>query len=152
VRCVRLLAAVAPLLLVALAACGAAGDGGGVAGDAAGGGAAGTGDAALARAFEAQASDLEVEGRGTVVRVLADDDEGARHQRFVIRLDSGQTLLVAHNIDVAPRVDGLAEGDVIAFRGVYEWSAEGGTVHWTHRDRAGVHAAGWLRRGGRVYE
>ena len=141
---VRLLAAVAPLLLVALAACGAAGDGGtgGVAG----------GDAALARAFDTQASDLEVEGQGTVVRVLADDEEGARHQRFVIRLDSGQTLLIAHNTDVAPRVDGLAVGDVVAFRGVYEWSAEGGTVHWTHRDPGGVHAAGWLRRDGRVYE
>ena len=141
---VRLLAAVAPLLLVALAACGAAGDGGtgGVAG----------GDAALARAFDTQASDLEVEGQGTVVRVLADDEEGARHQRFVIRLDSGQTLLIAHNTDVAPRVDGLAVGDVVAFRGVYEWSAEGGTVHWTHRDPGGAHAAGWLRRDGRVYE
>ncbi len=145
---VRLLAAVAPVLLVALAACGAAGGG-------AGGGAVGSptdGDAALARAFDAQASDLEVEGRGTVVRLLADDDEGARHQRFILRLDSGQTLLVAHNTDVAPRVEGLAVGDVVAFRGVYEWSAEGGTVHWTHHDPGGVHAAGWLRRDGRVYE
>ena len=140
----RLLAAVAPILLVALAGCGAAGSGtaGGVAG----------GDAALARAFSDHASDLEVEGRGTVVRVLADDDEGARHQRFILRLDSGQTLLVAHNIDIAPRVEGLAAGDVIAFRGVYEWNAEGGTVHWTHRDPGGAHAAGWLRRDGHLYE
>ena len=140
----RLLAAVAPILLVALAGCGAAGSGaaGGVA----------RGDAALARAFSDHASDVEVEGQGTVVRVLADDDEGARHQRFVLRLDSGQTLLVAHNIDIAPRVEGLAVGDVVAFRGVYEWNAEGGTVHWTHRDRGGAHAAGWLRRDDRVYE
>ena len=140
----RLLAAVAPILLVALAGCGAAGSGStdGVA----------RGDAALARALDAHASDLEVEGRGTVVRVLADDAEGARHQRFILRLDSGQTLLIAHNIDVAPRVEGLAAGDVVAFRGVYEWNAEGGTVHWTHRDPGGTHAAGWLRRGGRLYE
>ena len=140
----RLLAAVAPVLLVALAGCGAAGSGsaGGVA----------RGDAALARAFDAHSSDLEVEGQGTVVRVLADDDEGARHQRFILRLDSGQTLLVAHNIDVAPRVEGLAVGDVVAFRGVYEWNAEGGTVHWTHRDPGGTHAAGWLRHDGRLYE
>ena len=140
----RLLAAVAPILLVALAGCGAAGSGaaGGVA----------RGDAALARAFSDHASDVEVEGQGTVVRVLADDDEGARHQRFVLRLDSGQTLLVAHNIDIAPRIEGLAVDDVVAFRGVYEWNAEGGTVHWTHRDPGGAHAAGWLRRDGRVYE
>ena len=84
--------------------------------------------------------------------MLADDDDGARHQRFILRLDSGQTLLVAHNIDIAPRVEGLAAGDVVAFRGVYEWNAEGGTVHWTHRDPGGTHAPGWLRRDGRVYE
>ena len=143
-RGARLLAAVAPILLVALAGCGAAGSGaaGGVA----------RGDAALARAFSDHASDVEVEGQGTVVRVLADDDEGARHQRFILRLDSGQTLLVAHNIDIAPRVDGLAVGDVVVFRGVYEWNAEGGTVHWTHRDPDGAHTAGWLRRDGRLYE
>jgi hypothetical protein len=139
-----LLAAVALILFVSLAGCGAAGNG-------AAGGLA-RGDAALARAFDAHASGLEVQGRGTVVRVLADDDQGARHQRFILRLDSGQTLLVAHNTDVAPRVAGLAVGDVVAFRGVYEWSAEGGTVHWTHRDPGGAHAAGWLRRDGRVYQ
>ena len=139
----RLLAAVAPLLLVALAGCGGAGSGtAGVA----------RGAAALARAFDAHSSDLEVEGQGTVVRILADDDEGARHQRFILRLDSGQTLLVAHNIDVAPRVEGLAVGDVVAFRGVYEWNAEGGTLHWTHRDPGGTHTAGWLRHDGRLYE
>ena len=139
----RLLAAVAPLLLVALAGCGGAGSGTvGVA----------RGDAALAWAFDAHSSDLEVEGQGTVVRILADDDEGARHQRFILRLDSGQTLLVAHNIDVAPRVEGLAVGDVVAFRGVYEWNAEGGTLHWTHRDPGGTHTAGWLRHDGRLYE
>jgi len=140
----RLLSAVAPILVVALAGCAAAGSGSveSVA----------RGDAALARAFDAHSSDLEVEGQGIVVRVLADDDEGARHQRFILRLDSGQTLLVAHNIDIAPRVDGLAAGDVVAFRGVYEWNAEGGTVHWTHRDPGGAHAAGWLRRDGRLYE
>lgn len=140
----RLLAAVAPILLVALAGCGAAGSG-------SAGGAA-RGDAALARAFDAHSSDLEVEGQGTVVRVLADDDEGARHQRFILRLDSGQTLLVAHNIDIAPRVQGLAVGDVVAFHGVYEWNAEGGTIHWTHRDPDGSHSPGWLRHDGRLYQ
>ena len=110
-----------------------------------------TGDAILARAFEERAHDLQVEGGGTVVRVLADDTEGGRHQRFVMRLDFGQTLLVAHNIDLAPRVEDLQEGDAVAFRGVYEWNAEGGTIHWTHRDLEGKHASGWLRRGGRTY-
>ncbi len=110
------------------------------------------GDAALARAFDEQADDLPVEGRGTVTRILADDTEGDRHQRFILRLASGQTLLVAHNIDVAPRIEALREGDAVAFRGVYEWNAEGGLVHWTHHDPDGSHAGGWLRHEGRTYE
>ena len=86
------------------------------------------------------------------MRVLSDDEDGNRHQRFILRLASGQTLLVAHNIDVAPRVEGLQPGDTVAFRGVYEWSAEGGTVHWTHRDPDGRHAPGWLRHDGSQYD
>ena len=87
-----------------------------------------------------------MEGAGTVVRLLADDVEGGRHQRFILELASGQTVLVAHNIDVAPRLDGLEMGDEVAFRGVYEWNAQGGVVHWTHHDPSGEHAAGWLRQ------
>jgi Protein of unknown function (DUF3465) len=110
------------------------------------------GDAVLAKAFEDHARDLQVEGSGTVERILKDDTEGGRHQRFVVRLASGQTLLIAHNIDVAPRVAGLGIGDDVAFRGVYEWSSEGGAIHWTHHDPDGRHAAGWIRRDGRTYQ
>lgn len=110
------------------------------------------GDAVLALAFERHAEDLQVEGQGTVDRILADDTDGGRHQRFVVRLASGQTLLVAHNIDVAPRVEGLDEGDGVAFRGVYEWNDEGGVIHWTHHDPEGAHAPGWIRHEGKTYE
>ena len=110
------------------------------------------GDVVLAMAFEQHADDLQVEGHGTVERTLDDDTEGGRHQRFVVRLASGQTLLIAHNIDVAPRVEGLDEGDSVAFRGVYEWNEEGGVIHWTHHDPQGAHAPGWIRHEGRTYE
>lgn len=110
------------------------------------------GDAALARAYDDHDSGVEVEGSGTVVRLLADDQQGDRHQRFVLRLDSGQTLLVAHNIDVAPRVEGLRVGDQVDFRGVYEWNDEGGVIHWTHRDPSGEHFPGWLRHDGRTVQ
>ena len=66
------------------------------------------------------------------MRLLTDDIDGERHERFIIRLESGQTLLVAHNIGVASRVERLEVGDGLSFGGVYEWSAEGGTIHWTH--------------------
>lgn len=145
-----LIAFVGPVLVVTLAACGGLSPGG----DSASGGdpAPGEGDAAMAAAFENRAHDLQVQGSGTVVKVLSDDTEGGRHQRFIVRLQSGQTLLVAHNIDIAPRVAGLKVGDTVAFSGVYEWNAEGGTIHWTHQDPEGSHAPGWLRHDGMTYQ
>jgi hypothetical protein len=110
-----------------------------------------SGDEALAEAFRSRRSDLLVAGRGVVERILRDDLEGSRHQRFILRLESGQTLLVAHNIDLARRVP-LAVGDEIAFRGIYEWNDKGGVIHWTHRDPSGRRSGGWLEHAGRRYE
>jgi hypothetical protein len=107
---------------------------------------------ALARAFEQHTSNVQVEGQGVVRRVLSDDQDGSRHQRFVVALSSGQTLLIAHNIDLAPRVVGLREDDIVSFRGEYEWNAEGGVIHWTHRDPNKRHSPGWIRHNGQVYQ
>jgi len=112
---------------------------------------AGASDQIIADAFATRAHSAQVEGKGTVVRVLEDDKDGSRHQRFIVRLDSGQTLLIAHNIDLAPRVRGLRVRDTVAFFGEYEWSEEGGTIHWTHHDPENDHVDGWLQHRGRVY-
>jgi hypothetical protein len=107
---------------------------------------------ALEHAFVNRLSDQQVAGEGTVVKLLADDDHGSRHQRFILRLASGRTLLISHNIDLAPRIDSLRVGDAVAFYGEYEWNAKGGVVHWTHHDPRGQHAAGWLKHAGRIYQ
>jgi hypothetical protein len=95
---------------------------------------------------------IEVCGYGTIARVLRDDLQGSRHQRFIVRLPTGQTVLIAYNIDLAPRIDGLRPGTPLEFAGEYEWTGQGGVVHWTHRDPAGRHPAGWIRYGGRTYQ
>jgi hypothetical protein len=77
-------------------------------------------DAALRLVFQQGQKELEVSGEAVVQKLLPDDNEGSRHQKFVIRLSSGQTLLIAHNIDVAPRLPNLKEGDTVRFRGPYE--------------------------------
>lgn len=87
-----------------------------------------------------------------VTKLLADDNDGSRHQRFLLTLPSGQSLLVAHNIDLAPRLSRLKTGDSVAFNGVYEWNAKGGLIHWTHRDPGGRHQAGWLKHSGQTYQ
>jgi hypothetical protein len=115
------------------------------------GGASGD-DSATGRAFKTRTSNIQVEGEGVVTRILADDLDGSRHQRFIIRLESGQTVLIAHNIDLAPRVAGLQEGGGISFYGEYVWNEQGGKIHWTHHDPEGRHVAGWLKYNGRTYQ
>jgi len=108
-------------------------------------------DAAIARLFQSRLSDVQVAGEGVVARLLPDDLEGDAHQRFILRLGNGMTVLVAHNIDDFPRLDGLAVGDRVAFHGEYVWNEQGGTIHWTHRDRLDAHPDGWLEWNGRRY-
>ena len=109
-------------------------------------------DAILENAFAQRISRLQVTGQGTVVKVLRDDGNGSRHQRFIVRLDSGRTVLVTHNIDLAPRIETLRAGDTVAFSGEYEWNPKGGVIHWTHRDPQGRHPAGWIKHDGQTYQ
>jgi hypothetical protein len=94
----------------------------------------------------------QVRGSGTVTRVLSDDNDGSRHQRFILELSSGRTLLIAHNIDLAPRVSSLRTGDTVAFYGEFETNSQGGVIHWTHRDPQGRHTDGWLEYKGQRYQ
>ena len=109
-------------------------------------------DQAIREAFDSRRSDLQVQGQGTVTKLLPDDNNGARHQRFILQLPVGITVLVAHNIDLAARIPNLKVGDVVAFNGEYEWNSKGGVIHWTHHDPRGQHEAGWLRHDGVTYQ
>jgi len=89
-------------------------------------------DSTLEKAYKNRQSNLQVQGEGVVSKILPDDREGSRHQRFLLRLSSGQTVLVAHNIDLADRIDNIKPGNTVAFYGEYEWNSKGGVIHWTH--------------------
>ncbi len=101
-------------------------------------------------AFADQRSGMMVTAGGEVVRILSDDLDGSRHQRFIVSLDADHTVLLSHNIDLAPRVP-VEIGDSVAFRGQYEWNDRGGVVHWTHRDPNGRREGGWIRHGGKQF-
>ena len=91
-------------------------------------------------------------GSGTVIRLLSDDNKGSRHQKFIIKQSSGRTLLIAHNIDIAPKIYSLQKGGSIKFCGDYENNSKGGVVHWTHHDPQNKHKAGWLEYKGKKYQ
>lgn len=102
-------------------------------------------------AFSRHESNVIVTGYGFIEKTLPDDLKGSAHQRFIVQIPSGRTVLIAHNIDIAQRIPGLQVGNSIRFRGEYEWNQKGGVVHWTHRDPEGRHQDGWIEYNGTRY-
>lgn len=88
-------------------------------------------------------TDEWIEDEGLVVRLIPDDVHDTRHQRVVLRLRGGQTVLLAHNLGLSERVP-VGLGDRVRFRGMYEWSDLGGLVHWTHEDPLGIEKGGYV--------
>ena len=108
-------------------------------------------NSALHQAIANQRSDVQVTGTGRVIKLLPDDNDGSRHQRFLVKISSGNVILIAHNIDLAPRVNALNKGDQIRFNGEFEWNHKGGVIHWTHKDPRNTHIHGWLEHNGERY-
>lgn len=108
-------------------------------------------NSAVKQAFAQKQSHVWLEGNGIVRKLLSDDNKGARHQRFLVTVSPEQTLLFAHNIDLAPRVAELNVGDQIQFKGEYIYNPKGGIMHWTHHDPQG-RQGGWIRVNGQTYE
>lgn len=104
------------------------------------------------KAYHEKRSDVQVQGSGKVIKILSDDNKGSRHQRFILKLPSNLSILVAHNIDLAPRINDLKTGDIVEFYGEYEWNNKGGVIHWTHHDPRKKHKDGWLKHKGKIYE
>jgi hypothetical protein len=109
-------------------------------------------NAAIVDAFKNKKSDIFVEGSGVVKKLLADDNKGSRHQKFLVSISPEQTLLFAHNIDLAPRIETLNVGDSVHFRGEYVYNPKGGVMHWTHHDPQGGNKIGWIKHNGLKYE
>ena len=107
--------------------------------------------AVVQAAYAARRSGVWMETAGQVKRLLADDNEGSRHQRFILDVGDGHTVLIAHNIDLAERVP-LRQGDSVTLRGRYEWNDRGGVIHWTHHDPDGRLQGGWIRSQGELYK
>ena len=106
----------------------------------------------VAQAHKQQLHDVQAQGAGKVISLLPDDEEGSRHQRILVREATGNSVLVVHNIDLAPRINDIQRGDTLQYFGEYVWNEKGGLIHWTHHDPNGRHVGGWIKHNGRIYE
>lgn len=108
-------------------------------------------ESAIRALIDNEISGEMVELRAEIVKLLPDDNEGARHQRLLVKLATGGTVLVSHNIDLAERVP-AEEGDWLTVFGQYEWNDKGGVLHWTHHDPQNRREGGWIEHNAVRYE
>jgi len=88
-------------------------------------------------------SNLFLTVEGEVAKILRDDVQGTPHQRFIIMTAEGQTILIAHNLQLAPRVP-LQPGLKLRIRGEYQWNPKGGLIHKTHHTTKARLPSGWI--------
>lgn len=111
----------------------------------------GSGQQDVIAAQTAQSQKVEITVSARVYKLLPDDNQGLPHQRFLLRLNNGTTVLVAHDTRLAPHVP-LSEGDLVCIHGEYIWNNRGGVIHWTHRCLNGHHDGGWIDFKGQRYQ
>ena len=102
-----------------------------------------------ARTFRSHLSGVWLTAEGQVTRVLADSEGRFRHQRFILRCRSGQTLLIVNDVSIGQRAP-VTVGHEVVVRGQYVWNRQGGLVHFTHHAQAGGDG-GWILYRGKVY-
>lgn len=108
--------------------------------------------ASIETAYKNRQNNVQLKSFGKVEKILPDDTNGSRHQKFIVRINATITVLIAHNIDIAKRIPNIKAGDTVEFYGEYEWNKKGGVVHWTHHDPKGKHITGWIKHNGITYE
>jgi len=111
----------------------------------------GGGDSDVINAQNQRARDVQVKITARVKRLLPDDRKGNPHQRFLLELSNGTTVLVAHNIDLAPYVP-LQQGDMVTICGEYIWNEKGGVLHYTHHTTNSRHRGGYIEYNRQTYQ
>lgn len=108
-------------------------------------------DFQIARYADARKNADYVQGRGmTVVQLLPDDNQGRPHQKFVVRLSTGQMIVAISNLDMCPHVP-VQVGDLVGLGGQFIWTKDGGIIHWLHHDPRGNRPDGYIEHRGQTY-
>jgi len=110
-----------------------------------------TNESEVAAAQNNRASHVQVTCTLPVKRMLRPDDKGEKHEKFLLQLSNGSTILVAHNISRAPSVP-VEAGDIVTVHGEYIWNNKGGVIHWTHASDTPRHEGGYIDFKGQRYQ
>lgn len=104
--------------------------------------------------YQAQSQHLkhvEVLVTAQVYKILPTDHYGIPHERFLIKLNNNTTVLIAHNLNMAPSAP-LNSGQEVTIKGEYIWNNLGGVIHWTHHTDTPYHVGGYILSNGITYK
>lgn len=94
---------------------------------------------------------VELTFSAPVCRLLPDDTKGLPHQLFLVQLNNGSMVKIAHDTKYAPHVP-IRPGDLVTIKGEFIYNRKGGVVHWTHHSDTPRHEGGYIEFGGKRYE
>ena len=92
-----------------------------------------------------------VEVIGEVAANLPDIVDDASYQQFILQLNNNHLVMVSHNTDISLPIP-IGPGSKVRIRGEYDWTPDGGLIHWTHRDPSGQREGGWIEANGARYD
>lgn len=87
-----------------------------------------------------------------VVKLLRNDNKGAKHQRWIVQIENGVTITIVYNLDLAEKVP-VSPGDTIEVAGelVFGDRKKDPILHWTHADPQKKRQDGYVLHNGKKY-
>lgn len=108
-------------------------------------------DGQIIQAQSQQARKVELTVTAPIKKLLREEDYREPHQRFLLILSNGTTVLVANDLKYGTFAP-VQEGNVVRIHGEYIWNEKGGVLHWTHKSDEPNHESGYIDFNGMRYQ
>ncbi|HIP75819.1 MAG TPA: DUF3465 domain-containing protein [Psychromonas hadalis] len=102
--------------------------------------------------FNNQRGGEMVSSLGRIIKLLEDQTSPYLAQLILIRLNSGQKLIIKHNLKASTKIADLKVGEMIKFKGVYRWNSRGGMVVSTFENKQHPKRSGWVKFADKTYQ
>lgn len=102
--------------------------------------------------YNSQRGGVFVESVGRIVKILDDQITPYPAQVILIRLSSGQKLIIKHDINLGSALPTLKKAEALQFKGIYKWNDRGGMILSTHKNNDFPKHSGWLKYDDKIYQ
>ncbi|MBX3019076.1 MAG: DUF3465 domain-containing protein [Bdellovibrionaceae bacterium] len=80
----------------------------------------------------------------TVTKLMPDDTQGSRHQRFYAKLSDASEVYIVYSLEYGRVRVPVTVGSRIGVGGEYRWTKFGGLLHWVHEDHRDQRPDGYV--------